>query len=1065
MNEDFFMSVVIIHAAQIVAVVAAVMMTGRFLRHRPFVVRCLWLVVLLKCLTPPLVSSQLSVFSWISGPWMSRSLDERQDLHSVSAISDETMAGFSNRSGALRGGYEAEVSATNSLMNDAGFVAADSAWLAIENHSEDPDAEAFSRSAGEFQAGPVLKPVRRFPWFAAGLLASMLTGFLVIALRYASCVKAIRGKRVVSLEDRPQAIANSVAEKMKLKRRPCVWVTDLLFGPAVLGVLRPVIVLPRILLDSMTDDQLRPIVTHELVHIRRGDLWVGLCQATAQCLWWFWPPVWMANRRLTRATEQCCDEETIRISSCSPSEYARILLAVIESKHCLKPVPVFPGMKPVEITSQRMERIMSLTQGSQKRMSWKSISGAMLLAIAVLPGAVPGQTSDQNAERVAEGEVLYQVLEQPGLVDKDDEVAAVKVETIEYAVGDLLERLCKQRGFSELDAKDALVAEIWPFAGMPRAESGVAIWKNDVLLLTHNATGHERIRQRVAQLRKHGFRQVRVQATLISGPIESIDRLLADLPGFGPDRQSLPLQVIDEAAFSVLRHTAQNNVKMNIKQLPDTLVTNHTECQFRDGVDRSILVDVKDDQPQTHKAAEGVTLRVTPEIQENAVSVVGDIEVCDLDDENGVQVSQTVNGRQEVLTVPGLRTQHLALRLPARIDENQALLIGGINWKQNESLLVLVQANPVSDDARPKDRLVTVTGAVKNPGRIELLNGRETRLLDAFNSAVGLASAADSRVVLGRQVPAKTGQIVTTHRLISLADVRLNGKWNDVLKACDSITVSPKDESLVSGRSQALLKKLSQKVTLKFDDTSFMEAVRTIAMDHQVSIAVDTGSLKSANVPLADKRVSLAVTDDTLENALTLLCDECGMSYQVAHEVIRFHAPAADKAVLPDVSGQMTVRCYQVADLVVPMSDANSPEPDEQQMKPDYSGLVELIKTTIAPDSWKFDAMVVPELNTLTLVIRQTDDIHNQIAELLCELRRIAEIQTTTEIRVLRFSSREQIEWLEKNITFHKERSQHPWALLPLKEIAEAQDPFTIGRSLAAPKSTTFDGIEGKVNL
>ncbi|MEZ6123727.1 MAG: hypothetical protein R3C49_11185 [Planctomycetaceae bacterium] len=149
----------------------------------------------------------------------------------------------------------------------------------------------------------------------------------------------------------------------------------------------------------------------------------------------------------------------------------------------------------------------------------------------------------------------------------------------------------------------------------------------------------------------------------------------------------------------------------------------------------------------------------------------------------------------------------------------------------------------------------------------------------------------------------------------------------------------------------------------------------------------------------------------------------------------------------------------------MPISDANSPGPDEQRLKPDYSGLVELIKTTIAPDSWKFDAMVVPEHNTLSLVIRQTDDVHDQIMDLLSELRQNAGIQATTEVRVLQFSSLEQIKWLDQQVTFHTGRDRHPWALLPVKETTEAQTPSTIGRSLAAPKITTFEGTEGNVDL
>ncbi|MFN8708500.1 MAG: M56 family metallopeptidase, partial [Planctomyces sp.] len=146
---------------------------------------------------------------------------------------------------------------------------------------------------------------------------------------------------------------------------------------------------------------LTPILAHELLHLRRGDLLTGVLQALAQCFWWFHPAVWYTNRWLSREAERCCDEQVIAELGCSPAEYARSLLSVIECRHQLHPVPVFPGMKPVEITSQRMERIMSLKNGLKKRTPvwcWLAIA---VLALVVLPGA-----ADRSKTVAQEPEIL-----------------------------------------------------------------------------------------------------------------------------------------------------------------------------------------------------------------------------------------------------------------------------------------------------------------------------------------------------------------------------------------------------------------------------------------------------------------------------------------------------------------------------------------------------------------------------------------------------------------------------------------------------------------------------------
>ena len=189
------------------------------------------------------------------------------------------------------------------------------------------------------------------------------------------------------MEPELESLVSELTESLRLKKKPRVIVSDVSIGPAVMGVFRHLIVLPKCLVTSALN--LRPILAHELLHIRRGDVWVAALQAAVRCLWWFHPAVWAANKMLSHETERCCDEQVIRELNCSPGKYARSLLAVIESKHRLKHVPIFPGMKSVEITSDRMERIMSLKHGSYQPIRWWSGALLALFAFVVLPGADP----------------------------------------------------------------------------------------------------------------------------------------------------------------------------------------------------------------------------------------------------------------------------------------------------------------------------------------------------------------------------------------------------------------------------------------------------------------------------------------------------------------------------------------------------------------------------------------------------------------------------------------------------------------------------------------------------
>lgn len=70
----------------------------------------------------------------------------------------------------------------------------------------------------------------------------------------------------------------------------------------------------------------------------------------------------------------------------------------------------------------------------------------------------------------------------------------------------------------------------------------------------------------------------------------------------------------------------------------------------------------------------------------------------------------------------------------------------------------------------------------------------------------------------------------------------------------------------------------------------------------------------------------------------------------------------------------------------------------------DFEPLIELIQTTIAPDTW--DAVGGPGAvsefqNNLSLVISQTQEVHEQIADLLDQLRRLQDLQVTIEVRFI----------------------------------------------------------------
>ena len=63
-------------------------------------------------------------------------------------------------------------------------------------------------------------------------------------------------------------------------------------APSLLGIVRPLILLPPAALSGWSVEQLEMVLLHELAHLRRWDNLVNLLQRVLESLLFFHPVVW-----------------------------------------------------------------------------------------------------------------------------------------------------------------------------------------------------------------------------------------------------------------------------------------------------------------------------------------------------------------------------------------------------------------------------------------------------------------------------------------------------------------------------------------------------------------------------------------------------------------------------------------------------------------------------------------------------------------------------------------------------------------------------------------------------
>src|SRR5690606_35874124 len=83
-------------------------------------------------------------------------------------------------------------------------------------------------------------------------------------------------------------------------------------APAIMGLLRPRLLIPDGYAEQLSDNELRLVIRHELGHWRRRDLVAQALLHAAAIVHWFNPLVWIAIRAASRDCELACDEFVLR---------------------------------------------------------------------------------------------------------------------------------------------------------------------------------------------------------------------------------------------------------------------------------------------------------------------------------------------------------------------------------------------------------------------------------------------------------------------------------------------------------------------------------------------------------------------------------------------------------------------------------------------------------------------------------------------------------------------------------------------------------------------------------
>jgi beta-lactamase regulating signal transducer with metallopeptidase domain len=162
-----------------------------------------------------------------------------------------------------------------------------------------------------------------FVWLAGVLLLSArLLGGWLRAHRIAT-------RNAVDASPEWQRAAARLARALRLRQTVRLLESAAVEVPAVIGWLRPVVLLPMATIAGLSREQMEMILAHELAHIRRHDFFVNLLQAMVETLLFYHPAVWWISNRVRIERENCCDDVAVAVCG-NPLLYARALTRLEE---------------------------------------------------------------------------------------------------------------------------------------------------------------------------------------------------------------------------------------------------------------------------------------------------------------------------------------------------------------------------------------------------------------------------------------------------------------------------------------------------------------------------------------------------------------------------------------------------------------------------------------------------------------------------------------------------------------------------------------------------------------
>jgi beta-lactamase regulating signal transducer with metallopeptidase domain len=228
-------------------------------------------------------------------------------------------------------------------------------------------------------------------------------------------------------------------------RAPDVRILADLPSPVVWCLFRPVLLWPKGLQDQLSAGGRQAVLVHELAHLRRRDHWVRWLELAAAVIYWWNPLFWLARRQMRFHAELACDAWVTGTLPGTRRDYAEALLEVcVRSSRAAAPWPaVGVGGEGRRDFQRRLTMIM------REQVPCRLATGVKLFVVLLLTAALPAWTLGQSKPqpKAEQGQGIKIELNgidlglNQGIIAFTDADADKKVKELEVKIAELKKQL------------------------------------------------------------------------------------------------------------------------------------------------------------------------------------------------------------------------------------------------------------------------------------------------------------------------------------------------------------------------------------------------------------------------------------------------------------------------------------------------------------------------------------------------------------------------------------------------------------------------------------------------